>query len=187
MSEPPQERKATYADLFSIPENTTGEIIDGELIVTPKPSPRHSNASALLTATLVPPYRKGMGGPGGWMILSEVEIMLGDNLLVPDISGWRMERFPGFPKENWISVPPDWVCEILSPDTIRLDRVRKMPIYAEYMIPYLWRLDPIAKTLEVFKLESGKWIFEQAYAEDDKVRAEPFQEIEFALGNFWID
>ncbi len=183
----PAEKKASYEDLYSIPENMTGEIIDGELIVTPKPSPRHSNASAWLTATLVPPYRKGTSGPGGWTILPEVEIMLGQHLLVPDISGWRNERFPGFPKENWISVSPDWVCKILSPGTARLDKVRKMPIYAEYEIPHLWLLDPIAKTLEVFELQSGKWAFQKAYAENDKVRAEPFHEIEFDLGDFWID
>ncbi len=180
-------KKASYEDLYGIPDNMTGEIIGGELIVTPKPSIEHSNASIMLGATLVPPYRKGIGGPGGWIILSEVEIMLGENLLVPDISGWKNERFPGFPRENRISVYPDWVCEILSPGTARLDKARKMPIYAEYEVPHSWLVDPIAKILEVFKLESGKWAFEKAYAGNDKVRAEPFQEIEFDLGDFWID
>ena len=127
MSEPAK-KQAAYEDLFNIPENMTGEIIDGELIVTPKPSPRHANVAFTLSSELGPPYRFGRGGgPGGWIILPEQEIMLGDHLLVPDFSGWRKERFPGVPKENWISVPPDWVCEILSPGTMRVDRARKMP------------------------------------------------------------
>ncbi|MFZ2446489.1 MAG: Uma2 family endonuclease [Syntrophobacteraceae bacterium] len=186
MSEPAT-RKATYDDLYSIPENMTGEIVSGELIVTPKPSVTHSNASAILNFSVVGPYGLGKGGPGGWIILPEVEILLGEHLLVPDISGWKRERFPGIPKENWISVRPDWVCEILSPRTERLDRVRKMPIYAQYEIPHIWLINPIEKTLEVFRLESGKWLRLAAFAEDDKVRAEPFDEIEIALGDFWME
>jgi Uma2 family endonuclease len=128
-------KRATYEDLYSIPENATGEIIGGELIVTPRPATQHSNAAVTLIGNLAPPFRFGKGGPGGWIILAGHEIMLGEHLLVPDLSGWRAERFPGVPKENWISVPPDWVCEILSPSTVRLDRVRKMPRYAQYGIP----------------------------------------------------
>ena len=181
------QKKATYSDIIALPENMIGEIIDGELFATPRPAIRHSNAAFVLGGRLAPPYRFGEGGPGGWIILFENEILLGEHLLVPDFAGWRKDRFPGVPKENWISVPPDWVCEILSPGTMRVDRIRKMPIYGRYEVPFLWLIDPEARTLEVFKLESGKWLLASAFAEDDKVRAEPFQEIEFALGNLWLD
>ncbi len=181
-------KKATYEDLYDIPENMTGEIIDGELIVAPRPSTKHSHAASALGGEIVPPYRFGRsGGPGGWVILFEHEIMLGEHLLVPDFSGWRKERFPGVPKENWLSVPPDWVCEILSPNTARHDRVRKMPIYAQHEIPHLWLIDPSEQTLEVFLLQSGKWLMLAAFAEEDRVRAEPFQEIEIDLADLWIE
>jgi Uma2 family endonuclease len=187
MSEPAK-KKVSYDDLYSIPENMTGEIIDGELIVTPRPSPKHSYTASTLVGEIVPPYRFGRGGgPGGWIILYEPEIMLGEQLLVPDFAGWRKERFPGVPKENWLSVPPDWVCEILSPNTARLDRVRKMPVYAQYQVAYLWLIDPVEKTLEAYRLESGKWLLLSSFAEDDRVCAEPFQEIEIELGNLWIE
>ena len=181
-------KTAVYEDLYAIPENMTGEIINGELIVTPRPSVRHMITASVLGGKLTPPYYFGEGGgPGGWIILYETEIMLGDELLVPDFAGWRKERFPGVPKENWISVPPDWVCEILSPSTMRVDRIRKMPIYARYSITHLWLMDPVARTLEVFRLESEHWSMVAAFAENEKVRAEPFQEIEFDLGHFWMD
>jgi len=183
----PAKKKAGYEDLYGVPENMTGEIIAGELTVTPRPSPRHSNASFALSSRLGPPYRFGEGGPGGWIILLEQEILLGEHLLVPDFSGWRKERFPGVPQENWISVAPDWVCEILSPATMRLDRTRKLPIYAQHGLPVLWLIDPIAMTLEVLKLESGKWVLLGAYGENDRVRVEPFQEIELDLGHFWME
>jgi Uma2 family endonuclease len=135
---------------------------------------------------LAPPYRFGRGGgPGGWIILIEPEVMLGENLLVPDLAGWRQERLPAPPTDNWTTVAPDWVCEILSPSTFRIDRVRKMPIYAAHNVPYLWLIDPRSKLLEAFKLEDGAWVVLGNYTENDKVRVEPFQEVEIDLANLW--
>jgi len=119
--------------------------------------------------------------------LDETEILLGEDLPVPDFAGWRRERFPGLPKENWISIAPDWVCEVLTPSTARIDRAPKMPIYARHSIPHLWLIDPIAETLELFRLESGRWVLLTVFVEDDRERAEPFQEIEIELGNLWIE
>lgn len=182
----PARRIAIYADLHNIPENMVGEIIGGELVVTPRPSARHASAAFGLSSELGPPYRFGRGdGPGGWVILFEPELRLGDHILVPDLAAWKRERLPAPPEENWISVTPDWVCEILSPSTVRLDKIRKMPLYAEYIVPYLWLIDPSAKTLDVFKLETGRWVLQASYGEDDQVRAEPFLEVEIELSNLW--
>lgn len=183
----PAPRKATYEDLYSIPENMTGEIIDGELHVTPRPSRSHAHSATSLGGELVPLYQFGRGGPGGWIILVEPEIMFGDDLLVPDLAGWKRERFPVEEPHNWISVSPDWVCELLSPGTMRKDRVHKMRIYARHRVPHLWLVDPTAKSLEVFQLDdSGRWIVLGVYFEDDKVRAEPFSRLEFDLSNLWL-
>ncbi len=85
MSEP-QKKKAAYDDLFNIPENMTGEIINGELVVTPRPSKGHALASSYLGAEVIPPYCLGRGGgPGGWVILAEPEIQFGENILVPHV------------------------------------------------------------------------------------------------------
>jgi Uma2 family endonuclease len=111
--------------------------------------------------------------------------MLGENLLVPDLAGWKQERLPAPPKENWISVVPDWVCEILSPSTFRHDRTRKMDIYARHGVPFLWFIDPIAKILETYKLQNDKWQVMKNYAENEKARAEPFQEVEIDLSILW--
>jgi Uma2 family endonuclease len=111
--------------------------------------------------------------------------MLGEHFLVPDLAGWRKERFMPPSQENWISVCPDWVCEILSPSTTRIDKTHKMPIYAEYGLSHLWLIDPIAKILDVFRLETGRWLLLETFSDNDKVRAEPFQEVEIELGNLW--
>ena len=186
MSEPAKKR-ASYEDLYTIPENMIGEIIDGELIATPRPSGEHSNAAFALSAEIGPPYRFGRGGPGGWIILYEPETKFGDNILVPDFAGWRKERFLGWPRENWFSVVPDWICKILSPSTARNDRINKMFIYARHEVQYLWLIDPRDRTLEIFRLKSGEWVKLAGFAENDKVRAEPFHDVELELGNFWVE
>ncbi len=185
MSEPAK-KKATYEDLQAVPDDLVGEIIDGELVTTPRPSVRHALAASALGGRLLPAYHLGEGGSGGgWVILSETEIKLGEHLLVPDLAGWRRERFPGLPDENWIDVSPDWVCEILSPRTFRVDKVRKMPIYVRHQVQHLWMIDPMSKSLEVFGLGEDKWYLLGVFTENDRVRAEPFVEVEIELGSLW--
>ena len=180
-------RRATHEDLTSVPERMIREIIGGELIVTPRPSKRHARAMAALSAELTPPYDFGRGGPGGWIILIEPEVGLGADIVVPDLAGWRSGRLPESEENSWISIVPDWVCEVLSTGTVRTDRITKASLYRQYGVPYLWLIDPIAKTLEVFGLDagSGTWVVRGLYGEDDKVRAEPFAEIEIELRNLW--
>jgi Uma2 family endonuclease len=180
--------QATYADIEALPEHVTGEIIDGELIATPRPAADHGFTASVLGVEITAPFQLGRGGgPGGWIILDEVEIRFGEDLLVPDLSGWRRERFPGRPQTNWLDVPPDWVCEILSPSTSRKDRVHKMRIYARHSVSHAWLVDPAARTLEVFRLQDGKWLLLDVFADNDLVRAEPFEAVELTLGNLWMD
>lgn len=183
----PAGKEASYEDLSSLPENMVGEIMDGELIVVPRPARRHIDAAASLGGELVPAYRFGRGGPGGWLIYHEPEVHFGGNVLVPDLAGWRKERLSMSPEEHRFVVTPDWVCEILSPSTIRIDRVRKMRIYANHGVPYVWIVDPTVRILDVFRLESGKWLLLDTFVENDRVRAEPFREIEIELVSLWVE
>ena len=176
---------ATYEDLFDLPENIVGEIIHGQLITHPRPAPKHAVASSALGDELVGPFHKGRGGPGGWWILDEPELHLGPQILVPDLAGWRRERLPVIPDIAFFTLPPDWVCEILSPSTARTDRVDKMLIYAQQGIPFLWLIDPALHTLEVFVLHNGRWQLEGGYQEDDAVSAVPFDAIAFPLIDLW--
>jgi len=179
--------KATYDDLHNLADNMIGEIVNGSLYATPRPSPRHAKITSELGAEIIYPYRFGRGGPGGWIILDEPEIQLSSHTLVPDIAGWKQDNFPSLLKTNWIDVAPDWICEVLSPGTLRLDKTQKMPIYAEHHVQHLWLINPIDKTLDVFKWSSQGWLLLHAYVENDMVRADPFQEIEIDLAELWLD
>jgi Uma2 family endonuclease len=133
------------------------------------------------------PYDDGLGGPGGWWILDEPELHLKKDVLVPDLAGWRRARMPKYPDSAYFTIAPDWVCEILSPSTSSLDRVQKLEIYAREGVSHAWLIDPQARTLEVLRLESGRWTILAAHGGADVVRAEPFGEIELDLSALWAD
>lgn len=184
----PKKNKTTYEDILKLPDNVLGEIVNGELFVSPRPSGPNIYAASSLCAELDPPFSKGKGGgPGGWWVLVEPEIEFQKDTqhFVPDLAGWRKERMPKLPEKNVFTVTPDWVCEVLSPSNMRLDKTEKAPKYATFGVRYLWFINPRDKTLDVFRLETGKWVLLSSYTEADKVKAEPFQEWEFDLGNLW--
>ena len=184
---PPFERPATYEDLVKLPEHLVAEIVDGELHASPRPAPRHAVAYAGLTGLLHPAFDSGRTGPGGWWILAEPELHLGSDVLVPDLAGWRRTRMPRVPETAYFPLAPDWACEVLSPSTASLDRAKKLAIYARERIGHAWLIDPIARTLEVLRLEAGRWTIIVTHAGDAAVRAEPFDAIEFSLGELWAD
>jgi len=184
---PPFDRPATYDDLAQLPDNLVAEIVAGELHATPRPAAPHAIASSVLGGWLVPPFHEGRGGPGGWWILDAPELHLGGDVLVPDLAGWRRSRMPRRPETAYFALAPDWVCEILSPSTSQLDRVQKLAIYARERVPFAWLIDPLARTLEVLRLENGRWTILATHAGAEQVRAEPFDEIDLDLSALWAD
>lgn len=184
---PPVDRPATYEDLMKVPDTMVAEIVDDELHATPRPALPHAYVTSLLGAVIIGPYQRGRGGPGGWWILDEPELHFGRNVLVPDLAGWRRTRLPRLPDAAYCSVSPDWVCEVLSASTVSLDRVKKLAIYAREQVGHAWLIDPAARTLEVLRLEAGRWTILATHAGSDVVRAEPFTDIDLELASLWAD
>ena len=184
---PSFDRPATYQDLEQLPSNMVAEIVDGELWASPRPAPRQAVAWARLTGLIEPAFYQGRHGPGGWIILGEPEIHLGRHVLVPDLAGWRRSRLPRLPATAHIAIAPDWVCEVISPSTARLDRAKKLRIYASEGVQYAWLVDPLARTVEVLRLEGGRWTIVATHAGDAAVRIEPFEAVEIEIGALWGD
>ena len=178
-------RKATYKDLREVPEHLIAEILEGDLWVSPHPLPRHSHAMTMLVAALVPPFQHGNGGPGGWQLLAEIEVHLHGDVLVPDLAGWRSNRDPELMERPRVTAAPDWVCEILSKSTEKIDRGLKMQIYARENVGHLWFVDPRKRTLEIFKLVAGVWVPIRSLKDDAVVAAEPFDAVPFPLARLW--
>ena len=181
----PVRKSATYEDILALPENVIGEILGGELHVQPRPASPHQRAATVLTSDLGGPFDRGKGGPGGWVILYEVELHLGPDVLVPDLSGWRRERMPVMPDVPYMTLAPDWACEVLSPSTTRVDRVKKLPIFARERVRHVWLVDPAEHVLEVFRLDGETYRVIATFGGDDPVRPEPFDAVPLDLAAVW--
>jgi Uma2 family endonuclease len=182
-------QRATYEDLCKVPEYKVAEIIDGELVVSPRPASPHALAAWGIGMDLGPFHCPpgSAGAPGGWWLLFEPELHLGDDVIVPDLAGWRRQRMPVLPNVAAFTQAPDWVCEVVSPSTVRVDRARKMRIYARERVPHLWMVEPLARTLEVYRFEAGHWVLVVTHAGSERVRAEPFAEVELSMERWWLE
>jgi Uma2 family endonuclease len=186
----PARKLATYQDVIDAPEHMVAEIVDGELYTSPRPAVPHARSATVLSARLVSDFDGPPGtpdAPGGWWFLIEPELHLGADVLVPDIAAWRRERWTSIPNVVGITDPPDWVCEVLSPSTARLDRAKKMRVYARERVGHLWLLDPIVRLLETYRLADGEWVLIATHEGDASVRAEPFDAIELAMRRWWLE
>ena len=177
---------SVYEELERLPENVVGEIVDGELYVSPRPASPHLRASYRL-GVILGPFDLGTQGLGGWLILDEPELRLGPgpDVIVPDLGGWRRERMPSMPRVPAMTLAPDWVCEVLSPSTETMDRKRKMAVYAREGVRHLWLVDARIKTLEVYRLQDGDWMKLGVHSGDAVVHAEPFEALPLRLDLLW--
>ncbi len=188
--EPPND-PAVEAEFQAAPGIMVVEIIDGELHTRPRPARRHARAASILGHEITGPFDRGHGGPGGWVILDEPELHLGrrPDKLVPDLAGWRRERMPdlfeGDGDPAHFDLAPDWVCQVLSPRTESTDRAKKMRIYRREKLGHVWLLNPVLRTLEIYRLESGRWSQLDVHEGDRAVKAEPFDAIDLDLGALW--
>jgi Uma2 family endonuclease len=178
-------RPAGWDDLDRVPEGYIGEIVAGEIVVTPRPNPPHMKAAGELTHALGSPFHRGIGGPGGWVLYEEPRIRFGEDVRVPDLAGWRRERWVEPPRKGPLTVIPDWVCEVLSATTRAEDLAVKLPLYAQAKVRHAWLVDPDGHTLEVYRLEQA-WMLVATYAGDARIRAEPFDAVELDLSPLWM-
>ncbi len=180
-------KPATYQDVLDAPENVVAEIIGGELRLSPRPGGPATSVASKLAGVLIPPFNEGHGGPGGWIILLEPELHLGDEILVPDLAGWRIERLPTVPEGAFFTVTPDWVCEVLSPSSETSDRLEKLPRYAASGVWHAWLVSPPRRSIEAFRLHDGMWLAIAIHQGDVRARIEPFDAIEIDLGRLWAN
>jgi Uma2 family endonuclease len=180
----PVKRHATYQDLVDAPEGLVAELIHGDLYLFPRPNPKHTRVNTNLPALLIPRLQFGQGGPGGWVFMAEPEIHRGGDVLVPDIAAWRVERYQE-PAEAYFSIAPDWICEIASPSTAKVDREEKLPTYRQWGVQYAWIVEPTLRTLDIYNGGAATWSLVRSFVGTETVRAAPFDDIELELALLW--
>lgn len=186
MAEARTPRPGTYQDILDAPENLVAELLSGELHLSPRPANRHSRASSRIGIGLGP-FDNDPGGddPGGWVILEKPELHLGADVLVPDLAGWRRERMPEIPDRVGFTLAPDWVCEVASPSTRRLDRMLKLPIYRAAQVEWVWLVDPVTETVEVYQGEGPRWIVAATAVGPGPVNLPPFEAVTLDPGRWF--
>lgn len=187
MSEPAS-RTASFEELYRqierLPPSLTGEILEPGTIRTMSRPGRAHRRAAKLCADALRRFDRTLGGTG-WWIEAEAELRLaGDRLVVPDLAGWRVERVPELPDENPIAIIPDWCCEVLSPQTYRIDRVVKLALYVENEVGWIWLVDPMHRTIEVYETLNGRATLAVSASDDDALVLPPFDG-EVALSAWW--
>ena len=183
----PLRRPATYADLVALPPDVRAELLDGEIRTAPAPMPRHSKPQRALGHFIGGPFDDddGFGGPGGWWIFVEVDIAPGEDVVGPDLAGWRRERLRE-PDVGPIGVVPDWVCEVVSDSNAAHDRVTKRRLYAMHGVRDYWLIDPEARILEALVLEQGRWVESGSFDEKAVARIAPFEAVELQVGRLFL-
>ena len=165
---------------IALPRSSTGRSTPTRGLLPP-----HARASSSLGVKIGGPFDYDAGGPGGWWIIDEPELHLGEEIVVPDLAGWRRERMPEYPDTAYFTLAPDWVCKVLSPSTRKVDLHEKRPIYAREGVAHLWLVDPTDRTLEAFELHDGQWLLIASAKDDEAVSIRPFDAITFSLGDLW--
>ncbi len=184
-------RGARLEDFWAIPEaERFHELVAGELVEKAAPSGEHGDAQAGIVASIRPPFqrRSGSGGPGGWWIATEVEVLLETGDVVrPDVLGWRRESCPERPTGTPVAKRPDWACEVVSESDATHDTVKKLRLYQRVGIPHYWIVDPRDATLTVMRWSQDGYITVLKAERNEIVRAEPFDAIEIAVGTLFGD
>lgn len=181
-------KPVSYGDIEALPPGWVGEIVAGELHASPRPAVGYLRVTTRLSAVLATQVEQTPTGPGDWWFLREPELHFEPHVVVPDVAGWRRERVaePTDPEQPWLTAAPDWLCEVVSPATRTLDRVRKLPVYHREGVQHAWLIDPVRRTLEVYGRGKNGWVRTGLYGGNTVIREAPFEAISLDLGLLWL-
>ena len=144
----------TYQDLESSPEdNLRRELIDGELIVTAAPATRHQRVVLELGAALLAHVKEH----GGDVFVAPTDVFFSDtNVVEPDVLYVRPEHVSKV-EQKFVRSAPDLVVEVSSPNSRRLELVRKRELYERFGVPEYWFVDLDADRVEVHRLKEDRY------------------------------
>ncbi len=185
----PARRLATLDDLLEAErEGVACEIVDGELVQKAMSDHEHGGVKFVISGYLADPFnRRGGGGrPGGWWLANEVDIAFdAENVLRPDVAGWRRDRVAVMPREWPTTVTPDWVCEVLSASTARRDLGTKRDTYHRARVGHYWVVDRNSRVLLVYRWTEVGYALVLTGGETDTVHAEPFGAVGIYVGRLF--
>lgn len=180
---PVQRVVLTYKEYEALPaDGRRYEIHDGELSVTPAPSPLHQRISGNLNDILRQHVKARHLGE---VFYAPIDCILSETTIVqPDLVYLDAARLP-LVSARGIEGAPTLAVEILSPSTTLIDRSTKLQLYARHGVPYYWIVDPEARTIEAYSLSEGAYQLVMRAAGREAVSLPPFSDLAFAPASLW--
>ncbi len=173
----------TWDDFVALDEDDLRELIDGELVEVEVPTGTHERVVPLLSYYLV---GWSLAHGGGETLGSGYKVRITDKRgVMPDVQFYRAGNEPRGQSEGLVQGHPDLVVEIVSPSSVRYDRVIKMHWYATIGVPEYWIIDPAARTLERLVLQDGHYVIAEALEGDAVFRPASFVGLEIVLARLW--
>jgi len=185
----PARKLATARDLAAMGD-APAEVVRGVIVYKAEPSAEHADAQLAVGAFLRQHYHRdsGKGGPGGWWILTEVDVELAQHeVFRPDVAGWRRARVPERPSGRPVRLRPDFVCEVLSESNAATDQVDKFRIYAASRVGFYWIADPTRKILTVYQLVNDGYAVALQAKHGEVVHAPSFEAVALRVGLLFGD
>lgn len=147
----PQGRPLTQADLEALPDDGHRyELVDGSLIVTPSPVPRHQRLVVGLIMQLKLQCPEGFS-----LLVAPLDVVLSTHtVLQPDV---LVARETDLTEAN-LPTAPVLAVEVLSPSTRHIDLGLKRAVYAEAGCPSYWVVDPDGPRLTAWELADGRYV-----------------------------
>jgi Uma2 family endonuclease len=172
-----------YADYAALPDDGRRyEIHDGELSVTPAPGTGHQGVSIALASAL---YTHVTERSLGRVFTAPIDVILSDTTIVqPDLVFIASNR-SAIISARGIEGAPTLVVEILSPSTARIDRNRKLQLYARHGVPYYWIVDSDARSIDVYRAPAGIYTLAERHTGGAFGRLEPFADLTLPGTALW--
>jgi Uma2 family endonuclease len=157
------------------------ELVDGEVAVSPSPSPDHSYADSMLRHLLISHVSQHDLG----QLFGDVDTVFGEyDVRRPDLIYFQKSRLH-LVGDNAMEGPPDLCVEIISPSSAVIDREDKFEQYAKGGVAYYWIVDPQKKTLEGYQLTDGRFVLQGQGRDDTTVQLPPFHTLQIPLKLLW--
>ncbi|MGB9662845.1 MAG: Uma2 family endonuclease [Moorellaceae bacterium] len=172
----------TYEDYRRLPEGAPYQLIGGELVLTPAPSPYHQIIAfnlGLALGNFVVSRKRGR------VLFAPLDVYLTETeTYQPDIIFISRDRMDIIEAER-INGAPDLVVEILSPTTAYYDLRKKFRVYERYGVKEYWIVDPGEKSVQVFVLKEGRFVLDQEVEGTGEVSSRLLTGFTVALSNIF--
>lgn len=173
-----REQPMTYADYAKLDDGERYELVDGVLeLMSPAPSPDHQSISAEI-------YKRFLGNCEESYVIfyAPIDLILSDTVVrQPDLVLVHRNRFAQIVKKRGIVGVPDLVVEILSPSSVKRDKLSKLNSYARFAIPEYWIVDPKNRFIEQYVHDGQQYPLPNVYAENDQVQSEHIKCVSFSM------